>query len=665
MSSLNNIGLVLRSSENSSLKIIPLLNSYEMIINSNQNKISIITYSSNGFIGIGTNNPNSKLEIKDGIIRNNGIDNSYLNITNNHISIYNSNNERIGIIGKSNNENYLEFSTENEIKGVIINRELLINEMRPEINKWHRSLDNNPRFYFSSNSLTLFNSSNGYQWNNMNNEGMIYISNNGNLGIGISNPKTNLHISTKNQFPLKVSMIAFNSSNVDWCKAAIGHIKTNEFDIGDLIFLTNNSLNSITINSNDERLRIKSNGLIGIGITNPNVNLHINNKNLNQEVRLRLSDNSALNGLSLYKHSNNDSYLINEEASDLIIGNNLNNKKAIIINSNNNLNINNDIYLNCSNNKTQIIINNNNNRSSFLSFENSNINIGKDIGFGSIPLIIHNDITINSNVGIGINPIEKLHVDGIIASINNNSNYIRILNENSTAFIDAGSIQNGIVFRINNSGINYEMTNQNLKEVMRIRSNGNIGIGNNNPITTGNDTNLCIGNSSLLNSSGFIIIGKNSSTFQRHFKLGYGDANYMTIGDFGTSNISGIWKQQLRVHWNCPNNSLMVYENGDANLYGRLYQNSDRKIKRNIKTIDDALIKVMKLNGIEYTNINDNINQIGLIAQEVEEIIPEIVNYNKETDLKSVAYGNLTPLLINAIKELNKKIEDICLNFQK
>ena len=54
--------------------------------------------------------------------------------------------------------------------------------------------------------------------------------------------------------------------------------------------------------------------------------------------------------------------------------------------------------------------------------------------------------------------------------------------------------------------------------------------------------------------------------------------------------------------------------------------------------------------------IINGIEQIGLIAQEVEKIIPQVVNYNQETDLKSVSYANLVPLLINAIKELNKKI---------
>ena len=66
--------------------------------------------------------------------------------------------------------------------------------------------------------------------------------------------------------------------------------------------------------------------------------------------------------------------------------------------------------------------------------------------------------------------------------------------------------------------------------------------------------------------------------------------------------------------------------------------------------------KVEKLNGVEFKGIDNNIEQIGLIAQEVEEIIPQVVNYNQETDLKSVSYANLVPLLINAIKELNKKI---------
>jgi hypothetical protein len=94
------------------------------------------------------------------------------------------------------------------------------------------------------------------------------------------------------------------------------------------------------------------------------------------------------------------------------------------------------------------------------------------------------------------------------------------------------------------------------------------------------------------------------------------------------------------------------------NVYGRIYQNSDKRLKRNIISITNALDKIEKLNGVEYNTYDNDIKHIGLIAQEVEEIVPEVVNENNETSIKSIAYANLVPLLINAIKELNKKIND-------
>lgn len=83
--------------------------------------------------------------------------------------------------------------------------------------------------------------------------------------------------------------------------------------------------------------------------------------------------------------------------------------------------------------------------------------------------------------------------------------------------------------------------------------------------------------------------------------------------------------------------------------------NSDEKLKKNIKTIENALDKVLSLRGVEYDRTDIQDHQIGVIAQEVEKIIPEVV-YGDET--KSVAYSNLIGLLIEAIKELNKKIEE-------
>jgi len=89
--------------------------------------------------------------------------------------------------------------------------------------------------------------------------------------------------------------------------------------------------------------------------------------------------------------------------------------------------------------------------------------------------------------------------------------------------------------------------------------------------------------------------------------------------------------------------------------------NSDLRLKKNIFTIENALEKTLKLRGVEYDRIDNEDHQIGLIAQEVEEVIPQVV-YTLEDDsegMKSVAYQNVVALLIEAIKEQQNQIEGL------
>jgi hypothetical protein len=89
---------------------------------------------------------------------------------------------------------------------------------------------------------------------------------------------------------------------------------------------------------------------------------------------------------------------------------------------------------------------------------------------------------------------------------------------------------------------------------------------------------------------------------------------------------------------------------------GTVTANSDEKLKENVQTIENALDKVLTLRGVEYDRKDSGEHQIGVIAQEVEKIIPEVV-YGDE--IKSVAYGNLVGLLIEAIKEQQKEIDEL------
>jgi len=97
----------------------------------------------------------------------------------------------------------------------------------------------------------------------------------------------------------------------------------------------------------------------------------------------------------------------------------------------------------------------------------------------------------------------------------------------------------------------------------------------------------------------------------------------------------------------------------DGNVYvsGNVIGLSDLNLKKNIETIENPLEKIEKLRGVyfNYKN-NDERRQIGMIAQEVEEIIPEVV-YMTNEETKAIAYNNLIGLLIEGIKELSNIIK--------
>ena len=81
---------------------------------------------------------------------------------------------------------------------------------------------------------------------------------------------------------------------------------------------------------------------------------------------------------------------------------------------------------------------------------------------------------------------------------------------------------------------------------------------------------------------------------------------------------------------------------------------SDERLKSDIKTIDNALYKVMNMRGVSFTKQAER--GIGVIAQEVEKVIPEVVH---DGEYKSVAYGNIVGVLIEAIKEQQKQIDEL------
>ena len=88
---------------------------------------------------------------------------------------------------------------------------------------------------------------------------------------------------------------------------------------------------------------------------------------------------------------------------------------------------------------------------------------------------------------------------------------------------------------------------------------------------------------------------------------------------------------------------------------------SDAKLKTDIHTINNALGIVGQLRGVSYKWLKDGKPSIGVIAQEVEEVIPEVVHTTdyEGKEVKSVDYGKMVGVLINAINELKAEVEEL------
>ena len=124
------------------------------------------------------------------------------------------------------------------------------------------------------------------------------------------------------------------------------------------------------------------------------------------------------------------------------------------------------------------------------------------------------------------------------------------------------------------------------------------------------------------------------------------------------------FRQSLNVH-----KYLTVGEatNHTINCTGDIiaFSTSDKKFKTGIKLINDPIDKIKKISGVNYTwKDNTPIKEyrgkydIGVIAQELEEVIPEAVR-TSEDDVKSVRYEKIIPLLIECIKTQQLQIDKI------
>lgn len=131
-------------------------------------------------------------------------------------------------------------------------------------------------------------------------------------------------------------------------------------------------------------------------------------------------------------------------------------------------------------------------------------------------------------------------------------------------------------------------------------------------------------------------------------------------------------------HGGCGDSWLSYWSQGGSQYTpgsisaGAFYYNSDAALKKDITTIPNALEKIIQLRGVEFLWKKDDSPSVGVIAQEVEKVFPELVTaYPLDPakpdgpKLKSVEYGNLVGPLIEAVKELKKENDELRARVEK
>jgi hypothetical protein len=280
----------------------------------------------------------------------------------------------------------------------------------------------------------------------------------------------------------------------------------------------------------------------------------------------------------------------------------------------------------------------------------------------------------NSYVGIGVaSPSTKLEIAGHVtinspAGASQTSYGLRLRKTNSSSAVQAGGEILASAYPINTNAGNLIFktadTAANLTQRMIIDGIGNVGIG-----VTAPTVKLWVNQG---NTSGTVI---KASGIQAQIEIQTstaGDAHlYMRPNT--TGNNAAIFKMTAGTNYNWrwqddaatpvvfmqllqSNSSLSV--KGDIIAYGAP---SDKRYKENIKPIESALDKAVKLQGVtfdwkESDSILDIKEDIGFIAQDVQKVVPELVRENEDGKL-SLRYQGVTPILLEAIKELKAEID--------
>jgi trimeric autotransporter adhesin len=173
----------------------------------------------------------------------------------------------------------------------------------------------------------------------------------------------------------------------------------------------------------------------------------------------------------------------------------------------------------------------------------------------------------------------------------------------------------------------------------------NTAVGENACLTTTNSNVTCVGANSDAVPAGL----SNATAIGAHAVVG--QSNSLVLGGIGE------WAVKVGIGATAPSNVLTIGRGLGHPVSDSWETYSSRRWKTNIQTLPNALSKVEKLRGVSYDLKDSGKHEIGVIAEEVGQVVPEVVSYEKNgKDATGVDYSRLTALLIEAVKQQQKQI---------
>ena len=159
----------------------------------------------------------------------------------------------------------------------------------------------------------------------------------------------------------------------------------------------------------------------------------------------------------------------------------------------------------------------------------------------------------------------------------------------------------------------------------------------------------------ITSSEGLVIttVGGDGVTFNEKLNVSElnvttSDGNFILKGNDGGSIITALTVNMAAAGAATFNNDVTAF--------------SDKRLKTDISNIENGLDKVMQMQGVQYkrNDVENAQQQIGVLAQDMEAILPEVVlTADDDMQTKSVDYGKICSVLIEAIKELKNEIEEL------